>query len=92
MLGIRLQGETLVIDPVIPSSWPQFEASFRHGETVYEIVVDNPRRRNRGVSAILLDGQAVNFTRPSIALVDDGKTHQVRVTLGTPDIVTENSP
>ena len=86
MLGVRLQGDTLVIDPVIPKAWPQFEVRFRHGETMYEILVENPERRCSGVSHIVVDEKPVPPGNPAIPLVDDGKTHQVRVTLGAPAI------
>jgi cyclic beta-1,2-glucan synthetase len=82
MLGIRLQGQTLVIDPVIPNHWPGFDATFRHGGATYEIRVENPQRRCKDVASIVMDGQAVDFTRPAIALTDDGQTHRVTVTLG----------
>ena len=83
MLGIRLAGETLIIDPVIPSTWPGFEATFRHGETSYEILVENPARLCRGVSSMTLDGEPVRA--PAIPLVQDGRVHKVRVTLGLAD-------
>ena len=82
MLGIRLQGDTLTIDPVIPSSWPRFDVTFRHGDSIYEISVENPTRRCKGVASIVLDDLPVKSGRPEILLVRDGKVHNVRVTLG----------
>jgi cyclic beta-1,2-glucan synthetase len=84
MLGIRLQGETLVIDPVIPKAWPQFEVSFRHGETTYEILVENPERRCSGVRDIAMDDEPPSAGKSTIPLVNDGKVHRVRVTMGAP--------
>jgi cyclic beta-1,2-glucan synthetase len=84
MLGIRLMGETLVIDPVIPSSWPKFETTFRHGTTTYEILVENPQRRCKGVSSMTVDGVAVAGNPAIIALSDDGKTHNVHILMGEP--------
>ena len=84
MLGIRLAGETLVIDPVIPSSWPGFEATFRHGDTTYEISVENPARRCGGVASMTFDDKPIS--PPAIPLVQDGQVHKVRVTLGTAEI------
>ena len=84
MLGIRFRGDTLEIDPVIPRNWPQFEATVRQGKSTYEILVDNPTRCCKGVIDVALDG--VRLKSAVIALVDDGNVHQIRVTLGTPDM------
>jgi len=84
MLGIRVSGKTLVIDPVIPSSWPQFEVTFRHGATSYAIVVENPRRRCKGISSMTVDGVAVAANPATIAVSDDGKTHSVHILMGEP--------
>ena len=54
---------------------------FRHGSARYEIRVDNPRGVSRGVSSVEVDGLAQDGQR-SITLVDDGRTHRVRVLLG----------
>ena len=89
MLGIKLAGETLIVDPCIPSTWPGFEANFRHGDTVYEIQVENPMRVCRGVGAMTLDGQAIHPS--AIPLVQDGQVHKVRVTLGVPEIERKTS-
>ena len=84
MLGIRVQGDTLVIDPVIPSSWPRFEVSLRHGDATYEIVVENPAHQCKGVIAIMVDNVSMKLDRPAIALERDAKVHHVLVTLGLP--------
>lgn len=84
MLGIRASGKTLVVDPVIPSNWPQFEAVFRHGATTYAIVVENPQRRCKGVSSMTVDGVIVAGNPATIVLSDDGKTHKVHILMGEP--------
>jgi cyclic beta-1,2-glucan synthetase len=81
ILGFRLRGTTLVLDPCIPRAWPGFEISFRYHSARYEIAVENPQSISRGVASIELDGQALAETG-SIPLTDDGVTHQVRLVLG----------
>jgi cyclic beta-1,2-glucan synthetase len=81
ILGFRLQGARLVIDPCIPPTWDRFTVVFRYHATRYEIRVENPRGVSRGVSALEIDGLA-GAGQGSIALVDDGAVHQVRVLLG----------
>ena len=50
-------------------------------KTAYEITVENPGGVCRGVAVLELDGVAV-AVGTGVALVDDGKIHQVRVVLG----------
>jgi cyclic beta-1,2-glucan synthetase len=82
ILGLRVQGTTLLVDPCIPKAWPSFEIEFRHGSARYEIAVQNPCGVNRGVTAVELDGRSLPGESRRIPLVDDGATHRVRVVLG----------
>lgn len=81
LLGFRIAGAHLNLDPCIPRNWPGFEIAFRHASTRYRIVVENPQGLCRGVVAATLDGAQLVPGAP-IALVDDGADHQLRVTLG----------
>jgi cyclic beta-1,2-glucan synthetase len=80
ILGLRRHGRSFELSPCIPSSWPAFSISWRHGGTRFEIEVKNPDRRCRGVAEAYLDGQPVEPR--NIPLLDDGGTHRVRVVLG----------
>jgi cyclic beta-1,2-glucan synthetase len=81
ILGFRKRGSSLHIDPCIPSGWKQFRITYRHGDTVYRISVDNPNGVCRGVSNIALDGTAVGADG-LVPLRDDGSEHEVHVVLG----------
>jgi cyclic beta-1,2-glucan synthetase len=80
MLGLRRRGGTFSIDPCIPSSWPEYEITWRFKSSQYRISVSNPERQCRGVMEASLDGAAVDAA--VIPLVDDGGSHHVRVVLG----------
>jgi cyclic beta-1,2-glucan synthetase len=82
ILGLRVQGQQLVVDPCIPSAWPGFEMTLRHRSARYEIAVENPGGVCRGVARVELDGVALAEGRLRVDLVDDGATHRVRVVLG----------
>jgi cellobiose phosphorylase len=88
ILGFRKRGDTLHLDPCIPKAWPGYEIVFRHhgarGQiTRYEITVENPHRVCRGIAGVELDGAPLpDRGIDGIGLVDDGKTHRVRVVLG----------
>jgi cyclic beta-1,2-glucan synthetase len=87
ILGFRVHGDTLAIDPCLPKAWPGYEIFFRHRGTRntitrYEITVENPRRVSRGVVGVELDGVEIAKDVARIPLVDDGQIHRVRVELG----------
>jgi cyclic beta-1,2-glucan synthetase len=82
-LGLRVIARDgirhLQIDPCIPKSWNGFEMSYRFGETEYRISVKNPRRVNRGVAHVELDGRRLDDDL--VPLADDGVAHVVVVRL-----------
>ena len=80
ILGLRRRGDTFVIDPCIPSSWPQYKIDWRFLGSRYEITVCNPARRCRGVANATLDGAPVDAS--AIPLLNDGRTHDVQIVLG----------
>ncbi len=81
ILGIRMRGGSLSIDPRIPKAWPGFAVSLRYRSATYEIAVDNPRGVCFGVTDIEVDGRSLQDVGP-IDLIDDGGVHRVKVTLG----------
>jgi cyclic beta-1,2-glucan synthetase len=82
ILGLRLEGGHLHLNPCIPTSWPRFEVIVRFHSAQYEIVVDNPGRVGRGIVAATVDGTAVKEGPLSLRMLDDGATHHVVVLLG----------
>jgi cyclic beta-1,2-glucan synthetase len=83
MLGFRVRGANLELDPCIPHGWPDFEISFRYRSSRYDISVENPLRACRGILATKLDGEMLTGSKKSlIPLTDDGATHVVQVVLG----------
>jgi cyclic beta-1,2-glucan synthetase len=83
ILGFRLRGTKLHLDPCIPRAWRNFAMTFRYHSSRYEIVVANPQGVARGVSSVELDGVALAAGSMHIQLADDGAAHHVRVVLGT---------
>jgi cyclic beta-1,2-glucan synthetase len=80
ILGFRLRGNRLRVDPCIPPDWPGYEVKFRHKTATYRIVVENPKGIERGVERLTLDGQAV--AGEDIPLADDGREHELVVLMG----------
>ena len=82
ILGFRLRGTTLHVDPCIPRAWPGYEIDFRYLSARYEIVVENPNGVSRGVAHAALDGETLPEGTTRVPLVDDGRVHKLRVILG----------
>ena len=82
ILGLRLQGEILHLDPCVPKAWAGFELSLRHGSARYEIRVENPAGAGRGIAFAAVDGKVVMERPLCLRLADDGATHRLQVRLG----------
>ncbi|TAL89379.1 MAG: glycosyl transferase family 36 [Rhodanobacter sp.] len=84
VLGFQLHGDRLRMNPCMPKAWSGFRITYRHGPeraTCYEISVDNPDRVCGGVKSMHLDGQTLK-PEATIALLNDGQTHHLHITLG----------
>jgi cyclic beta-1,2-glucan synthetase len=82
LLGFRLRGAALFIDPCIPRAWRGFTLTFRYHSANYVIQVENPRGVTRGVTTLELDSIPVTPGPEGLGLVSDGRTHRIRVVLG----------
>jgi cyclic beta-1,2-glucan synthetase len=86
ILGLKVRGASLTLDPCIPRRWPRFELVLKYRRARYEIEVQNPDGISRGVARVELDGvvapAAVQAGQARLSLVDDAQTHRVRVVLG----------
>jgi cyclic beta-1,2-glucan synthetase len=71
------------VDPCLPTSWPSCTVTWRQGRTVFEITIENPAGRSRGVGLVELDGEAVDPS--AIPWRDDRARHRLRVVLGPVD-------
>jgi cellobiose phosphorylase len=81
ILGLRLAGDTLRVEPCVPPGWPGYEITYRHGSATYRVRVDNSADTGRGVGSVTVDGQPASGG--VVTLRDDGRTHEVRIALGT---------
>src|SRR5581483_4522870 len=89
LLGFRLQGTLLRLDPCIPKTWPAFSIVFNYRTARYHISIENPRAVSSGVASIELDGNKLHRCERTIALRDDGLDHSIRVELGIDEPQTE---
>jgi cellobiose phosphorylase len=76
LLGVRLEGDRLRIEPCLPADWAGFTVHYRFRETVYHVEVHQTPHAT-GARRLVLDGQ--EHSGPAVPLVDDRREHQVEV-------------
>jgi len=82
VLGLKVRGDHMQMNPVIPGWWEGFRLRYRHGEAIYEIQVENPEGCERGVSWVEMDGQRM---RNGMIPLDRGLVkHRILVHMGKP--------
>jgi cyclic beta-1,2-glucan synthetase len=82
LLGIRVSGDVLAIEPCIPRGWRRYDVELRHGRSLYHITVTNPFGASSGVSHAELDHLTILRPPIRVPLVDDQGEHTVRVVMG----------
>jgi cyclic beta-1,2-glucan synthetase len=80
VLGLKIRSGKMRMNPVIPATWQGFSLSYRHGETVYAIQVENPDACECGVVWVKMDGQ--RMPDGVIELEQGLVKHQVIVRMG----------
>ena len=65
ILGLQLQGNTLTLDPHVPTDWTDFTVRYRYGDTLYIIHYDRDIARQASDNIIHLE--------------DDGQTHEITI-------------
>jgi cyclic beta-1,2-glucan synthetase len=86
ILGLQVRGKTMRLNPVIPGWWDGFQMSYRHGEAVYEIQVENPDHCEQGISWVEMDGQRMKGE--VIPLGRELVKHRVVVRMGNPGVLS----
>jgi cyclic beta-1,2-glucan synthetase len=80
ILGLKREGQAIVIDPCIPSRWNNFTMTYRYQGSIYHIRVDNSRGVCRGVRQVLFNGEVLPDGR--ILLEPDAGEQDVIVVMG----------
>jgi cyclic beta-1,2-glucan synthetase len=72
LLGFQLKGDRLQINPCLPRKFPEFQIIYMRGTTQFNIHVNAASHRT-----VEMDG--VKLASNEIVLIEDGKTHEIRV-------------
>ncbi len=70
LLGLTRHADTLALAPQLPADWPNAHLRYRFGGTDYQIEVRRAPQAGLSVDGVAREGNV-------LALVDDGKPHQV---------------
>ena len=79
ILGIRREGDVLVIDPCIPDTWPGFAAIVNVRSTRYDIRVDSTA--GHSVMRAVLDGASVDCEERCVRVPLDAGSHTLVISL-----------
>ena len=82
ILGIRREGDFLVLSPCIPSAWPGFEATIRVESSRLVISCTNRPSTGRSVCQAVLDGRVVDSNDGNVRIRLEPGDHQLSVTIG----------
>jgi len=77
ILGLKIENETLSINPCISSEWQEYEIRYKFGVSIYNIKVQNPNRKCTGVEKFLLNG--VEIPEKKIRILDNGKVNEIQI-------------
>jgi len=81
LLGLKMKANRLAFEPALPSGWTEATVRYQMKTSLYTIHFQVGQAGAAAIS-VLLDGAAQD--QPSIALVDDGKPHEVTVLISHP--------
>ncbi len=83
ILGLRRQGDRLIMEPRAPEAWDEYTIEYRHGGSLFVIAVHHDRTAPRSRYTMTIDGRTTDGRE--IALADDGARHLVEIRVGVRD-------
>ncbi|MGH8397007.1 MAG: GH36-type glycosyl hydrolase domain-containing protein, partial [Gammaproteobacteria bacterium] len=76
LLGLRLDGDKLYLEPCMPADWTMFKLHYRHQKTIYHITVLQSSEANDPVRVL---SNGIEQKDMAIQLIDDHQEHTVEV-------------
>ncbi len=77
ILGLKIQNETLSINPSIQADWKEYSIRYEYKSSVYNIKVKNPNGKNTGIEKFILNG--IEVEEKQVKLIDNGKINEIEV-------------
>lgn len=63
ILGLTIKNGFLAVNPSIPNDWKEYSMRYKHGESIYNIKVENPNNKSNGVSKFIVNGEEIEEKR-----------------------------
>ncbi len=77
LLGVKLEGDQLRLDPHLPSAWNTYKIHYRYRQTVYHITISRHAADSASTHLLSLDGQELPGT--NLPLSNDSREHFVEM-------------
>ena len=77
LLGVRIENNTLRIEPCIPNDWKEYTIRYQYENTIYHIKVSNPNGKMTGVTKFKLNGEEIE--EKQIGLNNNGGINYIEV-------------
>lgn len=77
ILGLKIEKGILKLEPCISSEWKEYAISYKYGNSIYNIKVENPNNKNTGVESFTLNGQEIK--EKQVKLIDDGRVYDIKI-------------
>ena len=77
ILGLKIENGVLRITPCIPGGWKEYSIRYRHGTSIYNIKVNNPKNKVTGVEKFILNGREIE--EKEVKLEDNGEIYNIEI-------------
>ena len=75
ILGLKIKGNILTINPCIPKEWKEYEIKYKYKSSIYNIKIKNPNGKNTNIETLKINGQKQEDKQ--IYLIDNGKIYDI---------------
>lgn len=76
ILGLKIKGNKLKIEPCIPKTWKEYKIKYKYGRSIYNIKVINNNGKNSGVDKMIVNNKKIEN---EIILDGSGNIYTVEV-------------
>ncbi len=85
LLGLRLETDRLVVEPLVPAAWDAFVIHYRYHQTLYHLHVRaSAGTGKKTVTSVRCDGEEQKEV--FVLLKNDGKEHRVDIEMGETEL------
>ena len=75
ILGLKIENNTLKLEPCIPKGWKEYEIKYKYKNSIYNITVKNLNEKNTEIQKFLVNGEEIQ--EKQIKLQDTGNIYTI---------------